>query len=63
MEGLLGELIPGAYADLLFLKENPLDDVTCFDRPKENVMAIMKDGRFVKSQIDGVKVERACAWD
>lgn len=63
MEGLLGELIPGAFADLLFLTANPLEDITCLDRLKENVAAIMKDGRFVKSQIPGLKAERECAWN
>lgn len=63
MEGLLGELIPGAYADLLFLKENPLVDVTSLDRIDENLCLIMKDGRVVKSMVEGVEVERACAWN
>lgn len=62
MEGLLGELIPGSYADLLFLKENPLEDITCFDRQEENLMGIMKDGRVVKSRVDGLKVERSVDW-
>lgn len=63
MEGLLGEVIPGAYADLLFLNENPLEDVTCLDRTNENLMAVMKDGRFTRSQIPDIKVERASAWN
>ncbi|TVY82947.1 Uncharacterized protein LSUE1_G003146 [Lachnellula suecica] len=63
MEGLLNELIPGAYADLLFLNENPLEDIICFDRKEENLVAIMKDGRFVKSHIAGVKAERECSWN
>jgi imidazolonepropionase-like amidohydrolase len=63
MEGLLGELIPGAYADLLFLNENPLEDISTLDRINENLALVMKDGRVVKSQVDSVKVERACAWN
>ena len=63
IEGLLGELVPGAYADLLFLEENPLEDVACLDRTNENLIAIVKDGRFVKSQIAGLKAERECSWN
>lgn len=63
MEGLIGELIPGSFADLLFLNENPLEDISTLDRINENLALIMKDGRVVKSQVDGVKVERACAWN
>lgn len=61
-EGLLGELIPGSFADLLFLVENLLEDISSLDRIDENLALIMKDGRVVKSQVEGVKVERACAW-
>ncbi|TVY82943.1 Uncharacterized protein LSUE1_G003143 [Lachnellula suecica] len=48
MEGKLGELIPGAFADLLFLRENPLVDVASLDRVNENLALIIKDGRVVK---------------
>jgi imidazolonepropionase-like amidohydrolase len=63
MEGLLGELIPGAYADLFVLGREPLEDVASLDRIDENLIAIMKDGRFVKSKIQDVRVERSCAWN
>lgn len=62
MEGKLGELIPGAFADLLFLKKNPLEDITCLDRIDENLLVIFKDGRVVKSLVSSIKVERACSW-
>jgi len=57
MEGLLGELIPGTYADLLFLHENPVEDVSSLDRKNENLALIMKDRRLVESRVDGVMVE------
>jgi imidazolonepropionase-like amidohydrolase len=63
MEGKLGELVAGAYADMLFLKDNPLEDVTCLDRTDECTVAIIKDGRFVKSNLEGVEVDRACSWN
>ncbi|KUJ09973.1 uncharacterized protein LY89DRAFT_596933 [Mollisia scopiformis] len=63
MEGKLSELIPGAFADLIFLREDPLEDVASLDRIDENLALIMKDGRIVKSQLNGIRIERACAWD
>ncbi|KAJ4389657.1 hypothetical protein N0V93_007129 [Gnomoniopsis smithogilvyi] len=63
MEGKLGELVEGAFADLLFLKENPLEDVASLDRINENQMLVMKDGRIVKSRIEGLKPERSCEWN
>ncbi|KAL4877787.1 hypothetical protein BJY04DRAFT_230379 [Aspergillus karnatakaensis] len=62
MEGLLGELVEGAFADLLFLRENPLEDVGCLDRVESNLALVVKDGRVVKSRIAGVRVERGCEW-
>ncbi|KAK4549375.1 hypothetical protein LTR36_006372 [Oleoguttula mirabilis] len=63
MEGKLGEVVEGAFADLLFVRENPLEDVASLDRIKENLMLVMKDGRIVKSQIDGLWPERNCEWN
>jgi imidazolonepropionase-like amidohydrolase len=63
MEGLLGEIVPGAYADILFLKENPLEDITSFRRTDQNLMAIIKDGRVVKSRVPGLSVERSVDWN
>ncbi|MBH1945628.1 hypothetical protein I5L01_15535 [Erythrobacter sp. YJ-T3-07] len=62
MEGKLGELVEGAYADLLFLNANPLENVASLDKTQENLMLVMKDGRIVKSQIDGLVPERNCEW-
>jgi imidazolonepropionase-like amidohydrolase len=63
MEGKLGELVEGAFADLLFLNENPLDDIATLDRTNENLVLVMKDGRVVKSQMDGLRPERSCNWN
>jgi len=57
MEGKIGCIKPDAFADLLFLSENPLEDVTIFNKPHKFVKAIVKDGRCVKSEIEGLKVE------
>ncbi|KAF4879456.1 hypotheticall protein [Colletotrichum siamense] len=63
MEGKLGELVEGSFADLLFLNENPLEDVSSLDRINENLMLVMKDGRIVKSQISSLCPERNCEWN
>ncbi|KAF4462955.1 amidohydrolase domain containing [Fusarium albosuccineum] len=58
MEGKLGEPVDGAFADLLFLKKNPLENVPSLDEVKDNLMLVMKDGRVVKSQVKGLHPER-----
>ncbi|KAL4937282.1 hypothetical protein BDV06DRAFT_215994 [Aspergillus oleicola] len=63
MEGKIGELVEGSFADLLFLKENPLQDVASLDRVESNLMLVIKDGRIVKSRVEGVRVERNCEWN
>ncbi|KAJ0343243.1 hypothetical protein COL154_013464 [Colletotrichum chrysophilum] len=63
MEGKLGELVEGSFADLLFLSENPLEDVSSLERINENLMLVMKDGRIVKSQISHLRPERNCEWN
>ncbi|KAE9405601.1 Xaa--Pro dipeptidase [Gymnopus androsaceus JB14] len=42
--GLLGTISEGAYADLLVLNANPLEDVTVLDRPEDHLLAVMKQG-------------------
>ena len=56
MEGKLGCIKQGAFADILLLDRNPLEDVGVFGDPK-NLRAIIKDGRCVLSRVDGLKVE------
>lgn len=63
MEGKLGELVEGAFADLLFLEENPLEDVASLDKTNENLKLVIKDGRIVKSRISGLVPERNCEWN
>jgi len=44
----LGVLEEGAYADLLLVDGNPLDDLTLIANPDKNLSIVMKDGRFYK---------------
>ena len=49
MEGRIGTIAPGAHADLIVVDGNPLDDLSLLTGQGEHLTAIMKDGRFVKS--------------
>jgi imidazolonepropionase-like amidohydrolase len=51
MEGKLGTLKPGAYADLLVLDRDPLEDFGVFQEQGAHIAVIMKGGRFHKRRI------------
>ncbi|RSH93547.1 hypothetical protein EHS25_007905 [Saitozyma podzolica] len=57
MSGKIGCITPGAFADLLFLSCNPLEDVTILNQPDKYLRGIVKDGRCVHSKVDGLRVE------
>jgi imidazolonepropionase-like amidohydrolase len=48
--GKIGIVAPGAYADLLVLANNPLDDLSVF-RDSSNLLAIMKGGKFYSNRL------------
>jgi hypothetical protein len=64
-EGKLGVIEEGAYADLLLVDGNPLEDITVlggtdkwFDadpeyRLVETIHLVMKDGHIYRNEIDG----------
>ena len=49
--GKLGVIEEGAYADLLLINGNPLDDISILTKPEENLALIMKDGKIYKNMI------------
>jgi imidazolonepropionase-like amidohydrolase len=49
-DGTLGTIEPGAYADLLIVDGNPLEDLTIL-RDRSNLRVIMKDGQFHKNTL------------
>ena len=51
MEGKLGTLRPGAFADLLVLDDDPLTDLAVFQDQGAHIAAIMKAGRFHTSRL------------
>jgi imidazolonepropionase-like amidohydrolase len=51
MEGKLGCLKPGAFADLLVIDGNPLKDLKLFQEQGRHLSVIMKAGRFHKNRL------------
>ena len=59
----IGVIKPGAYADILIVDGNPLEDLSClgankewFDAPPrgrghDSILVIMKDGKFFKNTL------------
>jgi imidazolonepropionase-like amidohydrolase len=50
-EGALGVLREGAYADLVIVEGNPLEDITLLADPEKNLRVIMKDGVIYKNTL------------
>jgi imidazolonepropionase-like amidohydrolase len=50
-EGKLGELIPGAHADLLVVEGDPYRDLSVFQDQGRNIAGIMLGGRFIKNAL------------
>ncbi|MFM9108615.1 MAG: amidohydrolase family protein [Chloroflexota bacterium] len=46
--GVLGRVVEGAYADLLLVDGNPLEDLTLFTTPETSLRVIMKGGEIYK---------------
>ncbi|MDH7798859.1 MULTISPECIES: amidohydrolase family protein [unclassified Beijerinckia] len=49
--GKLGSIEKGAFADILVLNGNPLEDIRLIEDPAQNIAVIMKDGRLHKNKI------------
>jgi imidazolonepropionase-like amidohydrolase len=50
-EGSLGVIRPGAYADLVLIDGEPLEDVSVLADPEKNLLLIMKDGVIYKNTL------------
>ena len=48
MEGQIGTLAPGAYADLLLVRANPLEEISVLSGQGEGISVLIKDGEIVK---------------
>ena len=51
-QGPLGVIEAGAYADLLIVDGNPLEDILLLTDPEKNLKLIMKDGVVYKDTLD-----------
>ena len=47
----LGVIEPGAFADLLIMEGNPLEDISVMMEPETNLRLIMKDGVIYKNTL------------
>jgi imidazolonepropionase-like amidohydrolase len=48
-KGKLGEISEGAYADLILIDGNPLNNIKLMEDPQSNFLLIMKDGVIYKN--------------
>lgn len=53
MEGEVGVIAEGAYADLLILDGNPLEDISVLQNPDKYLKAVAKEGVFYKNELEG----------
>lgn len=49
--GDFGEIIPGGRADLIVLKDNPLEDITILTQPEKQILLIQKKGKLYKNEL------------
>lgn len=50
-KGKLGEITEGAYADLILINGNPLENIKLIEDPENNFVLIMKDGIVYKNTL------------
>jgi imidazolonepropionase-like amidohydrolase len=50
MEGQIGCISPGAYADLLLVNGNPLEDIDVLTKPDQHLDLVMKAGRIARQR-------------
>jgi imidazolonepropionase-like amidohydrolase len=50
-QGELGVIKEGAYADMIILDQNPLENIRVFENPDQNLKLIMKDGKIYKNTL------------
>ena len=51
LDGPLGVIKEGAYADMLIVDGNPLEDILLLVEPEKNLKVIMKDGKIYKNTL------------
>ena len=51
-EGKLGEISEGAYADMILVDGNPLENIKLIANPDKNFLLIIKDGVVYKNNLN-----------
>jgi imidazolonepropionase-like amidohydrolase len=51
LESLAGVVAPGAYADLLVIDGNPLEDIRVLTTPARTLRLIMKEGQIYQNEL------------
>ena len=51
LEGLVGEIKPGGFADLLVVDANPLDGLECFAQHDNKLVAVLQSGHPVRDDL------------
>ncbi|WP_242499267.1 hypothetical protein [Flavobacterium sp. 140616W15] len=49
--GKLGEITEGAYADIILVNGNPLENIKLVEDPENNFLIIIKDGVIYKNTL------------
>jgi hypothetical protein len=57
-EGPLGVITEGAYADVLLVDGNPLENLGLVADPEKNFVVIMKDGKIYKNTLETLATHR-----
>ena len=52
LDGPLGIIEEGAYADILVVNGNPLEDILLLGDEENNISLIMKDGKVYKNTLN-----------
>lgn len=50
MQGRLGQITPGAFADMILLAGDPMTDLALFDDPLRNILLVVKGGRLARDR-------------
>jgi imidazolonepropionase-like amidohydrolase len=51
MQGQVGVIAPGAFADLLIVDGNPLEDIGVLANPEEHLLMVMKAGQIYRDRL------------
>ena len=51
MDGEIGEIVAGAFADLLVLNADPLKGMECFSQHSDALVAVIQGGRFFRDDL------------